>query len=299
MNTQRKDFLVGLFILTAIGIVIGALIVTSGIGKVRYDVFMRAASAEGLTQDTRVLLHGLSVGRVRSVNPVVDSTTRSITFLARLSIQDQFPNGTKLELPAGTRAIISQPTPIAPPVIDLVMPETPTAARLEPGDTVNSERRADVLAALTRIATNLNAELSSMFENTRVLMQRTNATLRQTQSLITTNEPLVQDVLIRLAGNLQRSDSLLADIQPRLAPMHDSISVTLSDARHLIARTDSLVGLAQGIALDNREVIEEMSGLLLRSARILEHFADQVSRRPTRLLFGVRPPPPDSSRDPR
>jgi hypothetical protein len=46
--------------------------------------------------------------------------------------------------------------------------------------------------------------------------------------------------------------------------------------------------------------VKELSDRLLRAAVVLEHFSDQVSRRPLRLFTGVRPPPdsltrPDSS----
>ena len=64
METNRQDFIVGLVIVCAIAIVVGALIATSGWGEHRYDIYMRVASAEGITADTKVLVKGLEVGRV-------------------------------------------------------------------------------------------------------------------------------------------------------------------------------------------------------------------------------------------
>ena len=127
MDTQRTDFLVGLFILVAVGVVAGMGIVTSGLGEKRIDVYLRAASAQALSQDTRVVLGGLTIGRVREISPVVDSTTGGISFVARLSLQERFPNGTQLVLPAGTRAVISQPNPIAAAQIDLADSAGPAA----------------------------------------------------------------------------------------------------------------------------------------------------------------------------
>lgn len=300
MNPQRTDFLVGLFILVTVGIVVGALIVTSGLGEVRYDLFIRTGSAQNLTQDTRVVLRGLSVGRVRQVSPVIDTIAGTIEFVARLSVQDQFPNGAKLTLPRGTRAVISQPTPIAPPVVQLVVPEVSPGAFLAAGDTLPAERLPNVLDAVSEITNELRGELSGTLTETRALMDRTNATLRQAQGVMAANAPLITRVLNQLSGNLERTDRVLAEIEPRVAPLQDSITATLSDTRLLLARMDTLVTTAHTMADENRDAIQEITGLLLRSAQILEHFSDQVSRRPTRLLTGVRPPPPpDSSRDQR
>ena len=42
-----------------------------------------------------------------------------------------------------------------------------------------------------------------------------------------------------------------------------------------------------------RAAIIETIQNLSRSAEILEHFAEQISRRPMRMLWGVTPPPPE------
>jgi len=47
-------------------VILGASILTSGALEGRYDLHVRVDEAEGLTQDTRVLLQGLQIGRVRA-----------------------------------------------------------------------------------------------------------------------------------------------------------------------------------------------------------------------------------------
>ena len=64
----RQDFIVGALIVAAIAIVVGALVATSGWGERRYDLFLRVGSAEGITVDTRVIVQGLEVGRVKSID---------------------------------------------------------------------------------------------------------------------------------------------------------------------------------------------------------------------------------------
>jgi ABC-type transporter Mla subunit MlaD len=83
----RQDFYVGLLIVVAIALVVGALIATSGWGERRYDLFLRVASADGLSKDTKVSVQGLDVGRIRSVSPRVDSVTRRISFVAQMSVK--------------------------------------------------------------------------------------------------------------------------------------------------------------------------------------------------------------------
>src|SRR6059036_3753262 len=98
MNS-RRDFLVGLFVLTTLGIIVGTLIVTSGLGSVRYDIYMRTESAQDLTRDTRVFLQGLEIGRVQQLNPVRSGNAGGLGFIGRLSINEKFPDGTALKLP--------------------------------------------------------------------------------------------------------------------------------------------------------------------------------------------------------
>ena len=126
----RQDFYVGLLIVVAIALVVGALIATSGWGERRYDVYLRVANAEGISPDTKALVQGLEVGRVRSISPRVDSVSGTISFVARLSVAEKFADGSSLRLPRGTRAEVDASTPLAPAHINLLLPDTVGARRL-------------------------------------------------------------------------------------------------------------------------------------------------------------------------
>lgn len=292
MNTQRTDFWVGLFILVGIGVVVGMAIVTSGLGERRTIFYLRTPSAEALTPDTRIVLRGLDVGRLQDISPLVDSATGALEFVGRLSVTERFPNGTELRLPRGTRAEIVQPTPIAPAVVELVLPETfDGRTYLEAEDTIAATRPDGVLDALTEMAGNLRGELQAVLQDTRLLMARTTAAVEDTRALMATNGPLVTEVLARLADNLERSDRLLADVTPRVGPMNDSVLATLGDTRRTLQTADSVLRLAGDIAQENRAYARQIAERLLRTAMVLEHFSDQISRRPARLLTGVTPPP--------
>lgn len=300
MNTQRTDFLVGLFILIAIGLVVGMAIVTSGLGEARTTFYLRTESAKALSPDTRVRLRGLDVGRLRDISPVVDSATGALTyFLGRLSITRRFPNGTELRLPRGTQAEIVQPNPLSAAFVDLVMPDTGTAlAYLAEGDTIPGDHPDGVMDALADMAGELRSEIQAALHETRALVVRTTAAVEDTRGLLVANAPIVTEVLTHLSSNLARSDRLLADVQPRIGPLHDSVLVTLGETRHTLQRADSVLRLVGDIAAENRTYAREIAERLLRTAVVLEHFSDQISRRPARLLTGVTPPP-DSLRAPR
>src|SRR5258708_16044495 len=130
---------------------------------------MRAASAQGLTVDTKVLVQGLQVGRVTSILPRVDPATRSVSFLARLSLAERFDKGTQLRLPVGTRAEVDQVSQIsAEAVIHLVMPDSThrTAVMLQAGDTINSTRLPSPLDALANVANHLSKEVEDVLHQT-------------------------------------------------------------------------------------------------------------------------------------
>lgn len=292
METTRRDLFVGLFILVSIGIALGVLIVTSNLLEARTDLYMRAATAEGLTEDTRVSLQGLQIGRVVEVNPKVDST--GLVFIARLAIRDAYPDGTQLSLAVGTRAVIEQLTPITPLVIRL---ETPATADgfLAPGDTIESERHRSALDVLGEVAAGLKDELIETLQQSRRLMDRSGRAVTTTQEMIETTTPLIQHALQQLNAGLEHADQLMGEITPRIGPLHDSLTATLAMSRSILSRIDTLA-ISTGELLDeNQDIIRDAVEHLRRSSLILEHFADQVSRRPTRLLTGVQPPVPDTS----
>lgn len=285
----------GFFVLVILGVIAGVLIVTSGLLEARQDLFMRAASAQDLTSDTRVLLQGLEIGRVRQVNATMDSSSGRLAFVARLTIMERFPDGAAVTIPRGTRAVIEQVNPIAAPVVQLLVPgEGGRLGYLEPGDTIGSERRAGAVDALGRIASDLSEELRSTLDETRATLLRTRRAATETERLLVASTPRVSDVLERIAANLTRTEAMLADVGPRMGPLQDSLMAVLAETRQVLRRVDQLATSAHSVVGDNQTAIRETVQHLHNSAVLLEHFATQISRRPTRLLTGVRPPPADT-----
>ncbi|MBI4421603.1 MAG: hypothetical protein HY560_12330 [Gemmatimonadetes bacterium] len=292
---SRRDFWVGLFVLATLGIVTGAVIVTSGLGHVRYDLFMRTESAQDLTPDTRVFLQGLEIGRIRQLYPLRDPQSGTLTFVARLSINERFPDGTQVSLPAGSHALIAQTSPIAAPVVQILTPrDLRQAVYLEPGDTIGSERQTSAMDRLGDVAQQLSTEVEEALKETRALLAGTNRTVVRTDSLVATTTPLVQRVLTDLAGSLERADRMLATLEPRVGPAADSLTATLAETRQLLKRLQDVATTTNTLATENREAIRETIDHLRRSSIFMDNFIQQVSRRPMRMLTGVKAPQMDS-----
>jgi ABC-type transporter Mla subunit MlaD len=284
---------VGLFVLTALGLIVGTLIVTSGLGDVRYDIYFRTESAQDLTRDTRVLLQGLEIGRVQQLNPVRGGGAGTLSFVGRLSINENFPDGTPVVLPAGSKALIAQTSsnPISATVVQIMTPRTPRGSlvALQPGDTIDSERRSGTMDQLGTVVEQLSVEVQVALKETRRLLSGTNRAVARTDSMLATTAPLIQQVLTDLAGTLERTDRMLATLEPRLPALSDSINATLSDTRQLLTRLDGVAQNANTLATENRTSIRETLEHLRRSSILMDHFIQQVSRRPMRMLTGVRP----------
>ncbi|HEV8399046.1 MAG TPA: MlaD family protein [Gemmatimonadales bacterium] len=292
----RQDFYVGLLIVGAIALVVGALIATSGWGERRYDLFLRVASADGLSQDTKVSVQGLAVGRVATVSPRVDSVTRRISFLAQLSIKERFADGSSLRLPIGTRAEIVQPSQISPAMeVQLILPDTLGRARvyLEAGDTIDSRRKGGALEAFAQVASDISDDLKDALRQTTRTLVRVQSTVTETEKTLRAVTPNVERTLGSVATTMGRVDSLIERLHR--GGFADSIAATIAGTNRLLIRLDSLARDASAVTSENRADLRSTVMNLTEASRQLNHFVDQMSRRPYRALTGVKPLPRDST----
>ena len=292
----RQDFYVGLLIVVAIALVVGALIATSGWGERRYDLFLRVASADGLSQDTKVSVQGLAVGRVRSVSPRVDSVTRRISFVAQMSVKERFSDGSSLRLPLGTRAEIVQPSQISPAMeVQLILPDTLGRTRmyLQAGDTIDSRRKGGALEAFAQVASDISNNLKDALRQTTRTLVRVQSTVTQTERTLRDVTPDVERTLGSVATTMGRVDSLVERLNR--GGFADSLAATVAGTNRLLVRLDSLAREARALTGENRADLRETVANLTEASRQLNHFVDQLTRRPYRALTGVKPLPRDSA----
>jgi len=295
VSETRQDFYVGLLIVVTIALVIGALIATSGWGERRYDLYVRVASADGISQGSAVVIEGLDVGQVTSISPRVDSATRRISFLAKLSVKERFQDGSRLQLPLGTRAELVQASQISPAVaIRLILPDTVRARTyLRAGDTLDSRRRGSALEAVAQVADELSQRVQEMVRTATQTLVRVQSTLRDVT-------PDVERTLSGVATTMSRLDSVVNRFGQR--GLADSLSTAVANTNRLLLRLDSLARDAHALATENRGDLRATVTNLSEASRQLNNFVDQMSRRPLRALTGVKPLPPipaaDSARGP-
>lgn len=296
METTRQDFVVGIVLITAIAVVIGALIATSGWGERRYDLYLRVVNAEGISADTRVLVQGLEIGRVQSIVPRVDPRTRLVSFIARLSLAETFEDGSQLQLPLGTKASIEPVSQISTASeIRLILPDSTraTATRmLGAGDTILSERPSSALDSLKVVVAHLSTEVEAVLHESHRTLVRVQETLAQATRTLHDVTPDVRSTLASVSASMARIDSITRRLPPGLA---DSVTATLASSNRLLNRLDSLARDARSIAGENRVDLHSTAANLAEVSRQLNHFVDEMSRRPYRLLTGVKPLPRDST----
>lgn len=294
METTRQDFIVGLVIVGAIAVVLGALLATSGLLERRYDLYLRAQSAEGLTADSKVILQGLAVGRVVDVSPQVDSISRAISFIAKLSVIERFPRGASLRLPVGTTAQLVPASQISPTVsVVLILPDSTrrTGAVLAAGDTIDAERKATVLDQVAEVAQQVSKELEEVLHRTHQTLAGVDRVLAQANGVIRDVRPSVDSTLVAVSTTMQHVNTLVQRLDPGLA---DSVSAALALSNHVLLRIDSLVAQANEITAENRSDIRTAVTNLTDLTAQLNHLTEEVSRRPYRLLTGVKPLATDS-----
>jgi len=296
VDTNRQDFVVGLLLVIAVALVVGTLLATSGWGQRRYALFVRVANAEGISADTRVLVEGLEIGRVRSIVPRVDPATRRVSFIARLSLAQEFEDGSELQLPLGTRAAIEPVSSISSASeLVLILPDSTHggARMLGAGDTISSDRPSSALDSLKVVVTHLSGDVHGVLIQAREALVGLQRTLAQTTTTIRDLTPGLSAAVTSVSASMARIDSVTAHIPPGIA---DSLTTTLASSNRLLLRLDSLAQDARTLAADNRGDLRTTAANLAELSRQLNHFADAVSRRPYRFLTGVQPLPPDTGK---
>jgi ABC-type transporter Mla subunit MlaD len=296
MSSQRlTDLLVGVLVVGASLVLVLAFVFTKGWNKRQFDLYLRTESARDLTSDTHVNLQSLPIGEVKAIAPQVDSLTSRLRFIVHLRIDERYQDGTELRLPLGTEADIVPSNVLGGVSIELRMPQRPIG-RLAPGDTINSVRRSSGLDAIAQIADSLRQQIALVLTDTRSLIENLSTTvvlaqqeLRQTAPEVRTTMDEIRASLAQLRPTLARADTLMATATGRMGGVSDSIATTLAQTRSLIAHLDSLAITASGIAGENRAVVRTTAENLFVISAKLENFLDQVSRRPLRMIYGVKP----------
>jgi ABC-type transporter Mla subunit MlaD len=296
LKPRTADALIGLLVVSAVGVLLAALIVTRGWTERRIVIYMLSPSVQDLKQETPVLLQGLAIGEVKDISPKVD-TIRGMgppEFVVALRLRERYANGTPIRLPLGTRAEISSTGLIGNASIALVVPANDISAALEPGDTIRGTLTQGWTDVLKEVADTLRTQVSGILRETRQLLATLDRAASGARTELTATGPELRQtlasarkILDRLEPAIEQAQATLSHTDQRVGTLQDSLSLLLADTRRLINHADTLTTTMTGVTTDlSPDVRETLRTMRVVSAK-LERFVDEVSRRPHRLLTGV------------
>jgi len=295
-NVQRSDLYVGVFLVSMVALVVAALVATSGWGTDRYDIFVRTASAQDLTVDTRIFLQGLEVGRITQINPRPAGRAGQLEFILRLSLLDRFPDGTPLRLPRGTDAEVVQSSPLGGSQVQLTV-RSDSGGTLAPGDTIDLRRGGSALDAFGALARDLKGTIeatlvasTATLNSFRVLADSLTIATGTGRRFLVGIQPGVEKIMGDVSVNLERLRFLLDSTNTRTGVTMRGLDSTMAQSRVLIRRLDSLTQVALAMGGDARPEIAAMLANFRQISVQLQYVLDQIGRRPMRLIFGVDVP---------
>lgn len=302
LSERTSDALIGVFVAGALLVLLTAVYFTQGWNRRSWEVYVTSTSAEGLNKDTKVFLQGLEIGSVASVSPQFGGTG-PVTFLVRLSLDQRFANDSLIRIPRGTTARIEDAGFVGGKKISLEAPATGAAGMLATGDTLSGLPKASPLGQMADVADSLARQVSLMLADTRRLLNTVNGTVRDVRGQVNAAGPHLQNSLAQvdaglrhLEPTLRHASQIASAADSGFGPMQDSLVRTLGAARQLLLRLDTLTNTSAQMASENRGDIRATVSQMKLVGLQLEHFLDQVTRRPLRMITGIHPVDMDSLR---
>jgi ABC-type transporter Mla subunit MlaD len=294
MRTRTADALIGLLVIGAAVVVLLGIVVTRGWTERRATIYMVSPTVQDLKQDTPVYLQGLAIGEVASISPRVDSARMGPPeFVVALRLRERYANGVPIRLAVGTKGRISSSGLIGAASVALDVPPDVGVALTE-GDTIRGELAQGWSEGLKEVVDTLKTQVSDILRETRTLIATLDRTASTANTELASTAPELRRTLASTRQVLERLQPMLDSTDSRMATVQDSLRVLLSDTRRLINDADTLTTTVTALTSDiSPDVRKTLNTMVVVSAK-LEHFIDQVSRRPHRLLTGVRQASRDS-----
>lgn len=313
---QRTDLTVGAFLVTVLGILITALVVTSGWGIKHFDLYIHTDDARDIAIDTKIYLQGLEVGRVVAINPQPDtSKPGKLEFTIRAQMLAEFKDGDSLVLTRNMDAEVETAllggATLTLDVHNAAERESAGTCRssvrpgrLLPGDTICMHRRPAAMEAFANLATDLKSTLSDAIvsaTNTLNAYKRLADSLSlatgTARSFVQGIRPGTEQTLSEASQTMARVRRLLDTTEVRSGgTLHElnltmeQTRATMEQSRRLMGSADSLTRLLTAMGAENRPELRAM----LLDARFLTqqlmYVMEQLSRRPMRAMSGVELP---------
>lgn len=302
LSERTSDALIGVFVAGALVVLLVAIYFTQGWNRRTWTLYASSTSAEGLSKDTKVFLQGLEIGRVSTISPQTGGKG-PVTFLVELELDQRFANDSLVRIPRGTIARIADLNIVGGKAISLETPTAGSDGNLQEGDTLTGLPRPSPLGAIAEVADSLARQVSLVLADTRHLLATIDGTVRSVRGQVDQAGPRLQNSIAAVDASLRHLEptmrhaaSIAATADSGFGPLQDSLTHALGAARQLLLRLDTLTSTTQQMASENRADIRATVAQMKIVGFQLEYFMDQMSRRPMRMLTGMKPMDADSVR---
>jgi ABC-type transporter Mla subunit MlaD len=284
---DKGDIAVGLAVLVALGIAVGATVWLSS--PLRRDTGAGALYTEfhdlaGLQVQDGVELQGARIGTVDEIAPHIHANG-DLMFRVRMSIQWRLADSTRLPLTNKTTARLQPALAVGSPKIVLDLPPG-GGPRIAPGATIPGTVGTDPIAAVVMLADSLTEEIKLTLGKTRGALDSLSMAAGLAARGVRSTNTAIPNLAAGVARDIASLDSAIAGVRGMLGPT----TATADSARALLGSTrraiDDLSHSVQGHDANIARVIANLD----TTSALLQDFVRQIEAKPTRLLTGVKPP---------
>lgn len=292
---QRSDLYVGLFLVAIIGVLITALVLTSGWGIGKWVLYVRSDNVRGVVVDGKVFYQGLEVGRVAAIDARQGDKPGRLEFIIRTELLAEFSAGDSLKLPRGS-ALTIETNVLGSTRLDIISAGD-VPGTVQAGDTIELIRAPEAMQALGGLATDLKGTIQEALVTTVTTLQ---AFRRLADSLTLATgtargflagiRPGTEDMLASASASMARVTRLLDSADTRTGITLRQLDATLTQSRRVMSSADSLTRLLTSLGGESQPEIRA----IIENSRLLSQqmlfIMEQLSRRPARFMTGMRLP---------
>ena len=297
MRYQKKDICVGIFVVVAIAVLGGVILIKRGSDIGYYSIIAEFENISSVSKGTKIKLRGFEVGKVRRVEFYPEGLRPGVYVEVELGIRERYP------LFIGTKARIKSAGFVGETFLDLDVSEA-AAVRLEDGDVIPGlgaydtgilTRKAEVL--LDKMAlladdlrdADLGGKLRKFVEKTgeisrgvRRLADRGGIFFEGLSATLDTLRPEMQSVLSTLDEDLKETGALTEDLRSVLADNRDPIAQSLASLEESLRRLDHILANVDSLTTDNyQELDTALKNMEAASASLRD-----LAQHPWKVMFG-------------
>lgn len=268
MNSQRRwaeQVWVGLFVLVAAGLLIGAVLAVSGVfgsGNIPHKSYFKFAG--GLQPGATVRFGGMEAGSVQAVQVDPQDTTR---------IEVDFSIGQDIPLKTDSVAKITSLGPLGDNYVELSTgtrqaPRAPAGSVVKSAPTFNFNDMAAMVAGLEPMVQQVLVKLDQRLDELQVTMARANDLLNDKNRAA-------------ISASLANVNSMLAEDRPKVSITLDNVQAAsaqlkplVEDLKKTMAQANDALDNINAVVLDNRKdvraSVKELRQTLLTASSVMD-----------------------------